>query len=224
VQPLIEDGGHSSISIHLVWSRHLTLVLFGFSPAMLSSTTLAYCFVWASVAQHISAGGSNSYAAWSHPYGDYQDGWDSISSAVVVKPSSVWQETSSSWSTTTAVASGIFSIESPITQSTIATPLPHSASNWNVSDQSASASKTGTALTSHASSTTGNTVTYDWKLEWMIAAPDGVARPVIGVNGQWYVYSRLILVSGLTYRSQAMPVHRCHGRRPCGCKRLQRSG
>ncbi|KAG9552205.1 hypothetical protein KCU77_g19911, partial [Aureobasidium melanogenum] len=152
---------------------------------MLSSTTLAYCFVWASLAQHISAGGSNSYAAWSHPYEDYQDGWDSTSSAVVVKPSYGWQETSSSWSTTTAVASGISSVESPTTQSTIATPLPHSASNWNVTEQSASASKTGTALTSHASSTTGNTVTYDWKLEWMIAAPDGVARPVIGVNGQW---------------------------------------
>ncbi|KAG9555059.1 hypothetical protein KCU79_g11043, partial [Aureobasidium melanogenum] len=126
---------------------------------MLSSTTLAYCFVWASLAQHISAGGSNPYAAWSHPHGDYEDGWDSTSSAVVVKPSSVWQETSPSWSTTTSATSGISSIESPTTQSTVATPLPHSASNWNVTEQSASASKTGTALTSHASSTTGNTVT-----------------------------------------------------------------
>ncbi|KAG9679669.1 conidial pigment biosynthesis oxidase Abr1/brown 1, partial [Aureobasidium melanogenum] len=152
---------------------------------MLSSTTLAYAFVWACLIQYISAEGSNSYAAWSHPYGDYQDGWDSASSDVVVKSSSVWQETPSSWSTTPAVASSISFIESPTTQSTIATSLPHSQSNWNVSEQSASASKTGTALTSHASSTTGNTVTYDWKLEWMIAAPDGVARPVIGVNGQW---------------------------------------
>lgn len=158
---------------------------------MLSSTTLAYAFVWACLTQYSSAEGSKSYAAWSHPYGDYQDDWDSTSSAVVVKSSSVWQETPS-WSTTTAVASSISSIEPPTTQSTIATSLPHSQSKWNVSEQSASASKTGTALTSHASSTTGNTVTYDWKLEWMIAAPDGVARPVIGVNGQWYVNSHLI--------------------------------
>lgn len=167
---------------------------------MLSSTTLAYCFVWAALTQHISAIGSYPDAAWSH-YGDYQDGWDSssfstgkesTSSAVIVKPSSVWQETfSSSWTTTAAVASGKSSIESTTTQPTIATSLPHSASNWNFSEQSASASKTGTALTSHASSTTGNTVTYDWKLEWMIAAPDGYARPVIGVNGQWYVHSQL---------------------------------
>lgn len=182
---------------------------------MLSSTTLAYCFVWAALTQHISAVGSYPDTAWSH-YGDYRDGWgssysstgkESSSSAVVVKPSSVWQETFSTSTATAAVASGKSSIESTATQPTIATSLPHSASNWNVSEQSASASKTGTALTSHASSTTGNTVTYDWNLEWMIAAPDGYARPVIGVNGQWYVYPQVVSVSSLTNRSQAMPVN-----------------
>lgn len=169
---------------------------------MLSSTTLAYYFVWASLIQRIAAGGSNP--AWSHPYGDYQNEWhspfssteqDATSSAVVAKPSSVWQETSSSyWSITTAVASETACIEWT-TQSTIATPSPHPPNNLSVSDQSGSPSKTGSALTSHASSTTGKTVTYDWKLEWMIAAPNGYARPVIGVNGQWYVHFDLHLLN-----------------------------
>ncbi len=29
------------------------------------------------------------------------------------------------------------------------------------------------------------TVTYNWDLTWVTAAPDGFARPVIGINGQW---------------------------------------
>lgn len=29
------------------------------------------------------------------------------------------------------------------------------------------------------------TVSYDWHVTWVNAAPDGFARPVIGINGQW---------------------------------------
>lgn len=29
------------------------------------------------------------------------------------------------------------------------------------------------------------TVTYDWTIDWVTAAPDGYSRPVIGVNQQW---------------------------------------
>lgn len=29
------------------------------------------------------------------------------------------------------------------------------------------------------------TVTYDWDISWVSAAPDGFERPVIGINGQW---------------------------------------
>lgn len=29
------------------------------------------------------------------------------------------------------------------------------------------------------------TVTYDWNITWVIASPDGFARPVIGINGEW---------------------------------------
>jgi iron transport multicopper oxidase len=29
------------------------------------------------------------------------------------------------------------------------------------------------------------TVTYNWNVTWVWASPDGVARPVIGINGQW---------------------------------------
>lgn len=29
------------------------------------------------------------------------------------------------------------------------------------------------------------TVTYDWDVTWVWAAPDGVGRPVIGINNQW---------------------------------------
>jgi iron transport multicopper oxidase len=139
---------------------------------MLSFATLACCFVWASLAQHIAAGDSNVYGSWGDPHGSYQNDWSSRSS----------------WSTVTAATSSVSSARSTTTHSTIATSVPYPATNSSISESSVSPSKTGTALTSHASSTTGNTVTYDWNIEWMIAAPDGIARPVIGVNGQWYVY------------------------------------
>lgn len=29
------------------------------------------------------------------------------------------------------------------------------------------------------------TVTYDWTIDWVRAAPDGFSRPVIGVNNKW---------------------------------------
>ncbi|KAL2758029.1 hypothetical protein ACRALDRAFT_1061285 [Sodiomyces alcalophilus JCM 7366] len=29
------------------------------------------------------------------------------------------------------------------------------------------------------------TVTYDWQVDWISAAPDGFTRPVIGINGEW---------------------------------------
>jgi iron transport multicopper oxidase len=29
------------------------------------------------------------------------------------------------------------------------------------------------------------TVTYNWDIGWVIAAPDGFSRQVIGINGQW---------------------------------------
>ena len=29
------------------------------------------------------------------------------------------------------------------------------------------------------------TVTYNWNIGWVTAAPDGFSRPVIGINGQW---------------------------------------
>lgn len=32
---------------------------------------------------------------------------------------------------------------------------------------------------------TAKTVTYNWEIDWVVAAPDGVPRPVIGINGQW---------------------------------------
>ena len=29
------------------------------------------------------------------------------------------------------------------------------------------------------------TVTYNWSIDWVTAAPDGFSRPVIGINGQF---------------------------------------
>ena len=29
------------------------------------------------------------------------------------------------------------------------------------------------------------TVMYNWDITWVNASPDGVSRPVIGINGQW---------------------------------------
>ena len=191
---------------------------------MLSSTTLAYCFVWASLTQHIAAGDSNEYDFSGHFYGNYQNGWNSHSSSTWqkstsptkasswvtsatsglsdssdthVKPSSAWQDASvSAWSTATAVTSSL-SAESTTTYFSVATSVSYPTINSTVSATSASPSKTGTALTSDVSSTIGNTVTYDWNIGWVIAAPDGVARPVIGVNGQWYVCSLVQIYSML---------------------------
>jgi iron transport multicopper oxidase len=36
-----------------------------------------------------------------------------------------------------------------------------------------------------AASTWAATVTYNWDVTWVTAAPDGFSRPVIGINGQW---------------------------------------
>lgn len=36
-----------------------------------------------------------------------------------------------------------------------------------------------------ASSAWAGVVTYNWDITWVNAAPDGFARPVIGINGQW---------------------------------------
>lgn len=29
------------------------------------------------------------------------------------------------------------------------------------------------------------TITYDWEVTWVWAAPDGVGRPIIGINNSW---------------------------------------
>ncbi|KAI5196373.1 hypothetical protein E4T39_07839 [Aureobasidium subglaciale] len=182
---------------------------------MLSSTLLAYCLVWASQTQEILAGGSSPYVTWGYPNGGYKDGyqdsskssstWQEASSSLQfpstvagatsypvdsstlhAKPSSLWQETatSSCSTTTTPALSKSFTYSSAI-NSIIASSAPYASIKSSNSDYSASPSKTGTALTGNISSTSGKTVTYDWNIEWMTAAPDGTARPVIGVNGQW---------------------------------------
>lgn len=40
-------------------------------------------------------------------------------------------------------------------------------------------------LLAFAGATSAAVVTYDWSIDWVIAAPDGFSRPVIGINGQW---------------------------------------
>lgn len=43
----------------------------------------------------------------------------------------------------------------------------------------------GTTLLALASLARAATVTYNWDITWVNAAPDGVSRPVVGINGQW---------------------------------------
>ncbi|KAL8822605.1 MAG: hypothetical protein Q9191_006661, partial [Dirinaria sp. TL-2023a] len=43
----------------------------------------------------------------------------------------------------------------------------------------------GVLLLSLCQLTLAKTVTYDWSVDWVTAAPDGFSRPVIGINGQW---------------------------------------
>lgn len=40
-------------------------------------------------------------------------------------------------------------------------------------------------LLAWAGTVSAATVTHDWTIDWVTAAPDGYARPVIGVNNQW---------------------------------------
>lgn len=40
-------------------------------------------------------------------------------------------------------------------------------------------------LSSFHSLVLAKTVTYNWNISWVTAAPDGFPRPVIGINGQW---------------------------------------
>lgn len=30
-----------------------------------------------------------------------------------------------------------------------------------------------------------STVTFNWDIDWVSVAPDGIVRPAVGVNGQW---------------------------------------
>lgn len=48
-----------------------------------------------------------------------------------------------------------------------------------------SSSVSSLAFLSLAAIAKAGTVTYNWDITWVWAAPDGVGRPVIGVNGQW---------------------------------------
>lgn len=41
------------------------------------------------------------------------------------------------------------------------------------------------ALLLSATIALARTVTYNWDIGWVTAAPDGFARPVIGINGKW---------------------------------------
>ncbi|OCK83102.1 multicopper oxidase [Lepidopterella palustris CBS 459.81] len=41
------------------------------------------------------------------------------------------------------------------------------------------------ALSAFVPSCISKTVTYNWDVGWIIAAPDGFSRPVIAINGQW---------------------------------------
>lgn len=40
-------------------------------------------------------------------------------------------------------------------------------------------------LLSVASLSVAKTVSYEWDVTWVRAAPDGFERPLIGINGQW---------------------------------------
>jgi iron transport multicopper oxidase len=40
-------------------------------------------------------------------------------------------------------------------------------------------------LLAAATSVPAATITYNWNVGWVTAAPDGFSRPVIGINGQW---------------------------------------
>ena len=40
-------------------------------------------------------------------------------------------------------------------------------------------------LALQAFATTAHTVTYDWSIDWVLVAPDGLKRPSVGINGQW---------------------------------------
>lgn len=37
----------------------------------------------------------------------------------------------------------------------------------------------------HLPLTLAKTVLFDWDITWVRAAPNGIERPVIGINGQW---------------------------------------
>jgi len=40
-------------------------------------------------------------------------------------------------------------------------------------------------LALHFIEATAKTAHLDWNIDWVSAAPDGITRPVIGINGQW---------------------------------------
>lgn len=76
------------------------------------------------------------------------------------------------------------------------------------------------------SSTHAATIYHNWTVSWMDAAPDGVTRQVIGINGQWpcpevhlNLGDRLIVTVNNQLGDQATSIH-WHGIRQIGSNEM----
>ena len=95
--------------------------------------------------------------------------------------------TSNTWSSgkASAVASGGLAESSKADTTAIVSYTKPTATNAGTAQPTHFSNGTNIQTGSNVA-LTGNTVTYDWNIGWVRAAPNGFARPVIGVNGQWY--------------------------------------
>ncbi|KAK3385615.1 Cupredoxin [Podospora didyma] len=119
----------------------------------------------------------------------------SSSSSSTTKPTSTSSSTkSSSSSSSTKSTSSSSSTKSSSSSSSSSTKLSTSSSSTKSSSSSTTfktLTTSSTKVTTSASATPTVKVpkpilrTFDWDIGWVRAAPDGFARPFVGINGQW---------------------------------------
>ena len=135
--------------------------------------------VWALLAQSITARNLGSYGNSDSSYGNSHEGFqgDAYSSWTSAAVSTKFNVAASSSCSTSAFSAN--------TNVPVPSLPPVSSVTSIPADGPSSVSTKNSAATSVAASPSSNTVVYDWNIGWVTAAPDGFARPVIGVNGQW---------------------------------------
>jgi iron transport multicopper oxidase len=107
------------------------------------------------------------------------------SSSAAASSSTTTSSSSAAASSTSSTSSSTSSITT--TSSSTSSTITSSSTIRSSSTSSTSSTSTRSSLPPYTTPTppNGKTITYNWNIGWVNAAPDGFSRPFIGINGQW---------------------------------------